>query len=148
MWCFCPCRISEIRGYLCSEVQYTQGFSFCGSLKRTWQSPQKFRHCSAAQYIQWRVSSKYSFTGSLITYSFISQNIYRTLKKRNFGLLSSEKFDLYKFRCSVTSCSGVPRGGWGVVNRPPPPPEIPKFWQSRTGLQIERKMFSVPIPTS
>ena len=30
----------------------------------------------------------------------------------------------------------------------PPPPEIPKFWQSRTGLQIEQKMFSVPIPTS
>jgi hypothetical protein len=28
------------------------------------------------------------------------------------------------------------------------PPEIPKFWQSRTGLQIERKMFSIPIPTS
>jgi len=27
-------------------------------------------------------------------------------------------------------------------------PEIPKFWQNRTGLQIERKMFSVPIPTS
>ena len=26
-------------------------------------------------------------------------------------------------------------------------PEIPKFWQSRTGLQIVRKMFSVPIPT-
>ena len=29
-----------------------------------------------------------------------------------------------------------------------PPTEIPKFWQSRTGLQIERKMFIVPIPTS
>ena len=29
-----------------------------------------------------------------------------------------------------------------------PPPEIPKFWQSRTKLQIEQKMFSVPIPTS
>ena len=31
-------------------------------------------------------------------------------------------------------------GGWGVQ-----PPEIS---QSRTGLQTERKMFSVPIPTS
>ena len=40
--------------------------------------------------------------------------------------------------------SGVPRGVWGVQ----PPPEIPNFWQSRTGLYIERKMFSVPIPTS
>jgi hypothetical protein len=29
----------------------------------------------------------------------------------------------------------------------PPPPEIPKFWQSRTGLQIKCEMFSVPIPT-
>jgi hypothetical protein len=30
------------------------------------------------------------------------------------------------------------RGGGGSN---PPPPEIPKFWQSRTGIQIERKMF-------
>jgi len=46
------------------------------------------------------------------------------------------------------ACSGVPTGGgvWGV--EPPPPPEIPKFCKSRTGLQTERKMFSVPIPTS
>ena len=29
-----------------------------------------------------------------------------------------------------------------------PPPEIPKFWQSRTQLQIERIVFSVPIPKS
>ena len=29
-----------------------------------------------------------------------------------------------------------------------PHPEIPKFWHSRTGLQIEWNMFSVPIPTS
>ena len=29
-----------------------------------------------------------------------------------------------------------------------PPTEIPKFWQSRTGLQIEPKMFSVSIPAS
>jgi hypothetical protein len=37
----------------------------------------------------------------------------------------------------------------GVVWRlQPPPPEIPKFWQSQTGLQIERQMFSVPVPTS
>ena len=47
--------------------------------------------------------------------------------------------------CSMKLCtsasSGVPRGGG--LN---PPPEIPKFWQSRTGLQIERKMCSVPIP--
>jgi hypothetical protein len=42
--------------------------------------------------------------------------------------------------------SGVPKGGFGVFN--PPPPEIPKFWQSPTGLQIQRKMFSVSIPTS
>jgi len=28
-----------------------------------------------------------------------------------------------------------------------PTSEIPKFWQSRTGLQIERKMFSVHIQT-
>jgi len=34
------------------------------------------------------------------------------------------------------------------VQHPPHPTEISKFWQSRTGLQIERKMFSVPIPTS
>ena len=39
------------------------------------------------------------------------------------------------------------RGGvWGVQT--PPPPEITKFWQSCIWLQIERKMFSVPIPTS
>ena len=37
-------------------------------------------------------------------------------------------------------------GGFGGFNAPPP--EIPKFWQIRTGLQIEQKMFSVPIPTS
>ena len=37
-------------------------------------------------------------------------------------------------------------GRFGV--QPLPPHEIPKFWQSRTGLKIERKMFSVPIPTS
>jgi len=36
-------------------------------------------------------------------------------------------------------------GGTGVH---PLPPEVPKFWQSRTGLQIEWKMFSDPIPTS
>ena len=36
------------------------------------------------------------------------------------------------------------RGGVMVFN----PREIPKFWQSRTGLQIEQKMYSVPIPTS
>jgi hypothetical protein len=40
------------------------------------------------------------------------------------------------------------RGGVLGLNAPPPPPEILKFWHSRTGLQIERKMFSVPIPTS
>jgi len=40
-----------------SEVQYTQRFGFCRSLERAWQSPKKFRECSAAQYIQWRVSS-------------------------------------------------------------------------------------------
>ena len=45
----------------------------------------------------------------------------------------------------LTLLSGVPRGVWGVQ---PPPPKIPKFWQSRTGLQMERKMFSVPIPTT
>ena len=33
--------------------------------------------------------------------------------------------------------SGVPRGGGST----PLPPEIPKLWQSRTGLQTERKMF-------
>jgi hypothetical protein len=37
------------------------------------------------------------------------------------------------------------RGGWGVQ---PPPPRNSEVLQSRTGLQIERKMFSVPIPTS
>ena len=31
--------------------------------------------------------------------------------------------------------------------KPPLPPKIPKFCESRTGLQIERKMFIVPIPT-
>ena len=36
-------------------------------------------------------------------------------------------------------------GGFGGFK---PPPKIPKIWQSRTGLQIEREMFSVPIPTS
>ena len=45
--------------------------------------------------------------------------------------------------CSIIQTSGVPRGGgFGVFN---PPPEIPKFWQSCIWLQIERKMFSVPI---
>ena len=39
------------------------------------------------------------------------------------------------------------RGG-GVGGSNPPPPEITKYWQSRTGLQIEQKMFSVPISTS
>jgi hypothetical protein len=41
--------------------------------------------------------------------------------------------------------SGVPRGGGGST--PPPPPANALFRQSRTGLQIGRKMFSVPIPT-
>jgi hypothetical protein len=63
---------------------------------------------------------------------------------------------LHLFRESAQMCdnfkdmsrdSGVPKGGVGVFKLPPPP-EIPKFWQSRTGLQIERKMFSFPIPTS
>ena len=48
--------------------------------------------------------------------------------------------------CPVTprhKPSGVTRGVGGVQT---PPPEIPKFCQSWTGLQIERKMFSVPIP--
>ena len=31
-------------------------------------------------------------------------------------------------------------GGFGGF-KPPTPPEIPKFWQSRKGLEIERKMF-------
>ena len=44
---------------------------------------------------------------------------------------------------SVAYRGGV--GGWGVQ---PPPPEIPKFWQSCIWLQIERKIFSVPTPTS
>jgi hypothetical protein len=49
--------------------------------------------------------------------------------------------------CTGTSLpfSGVPKGG-GLGCSSPPPPEIPKFWQSRTRLEIERKMFSVPIP--
>ena len=42
--------------------------------------------------------------------------------------------------------SGVPRGGFGEVQTPPPA-KIPKFWQSRNGLQIEQKMFSVHILT-
>jgi hypothetical protein len=40
------------------------------------------------------------------------------------------------------------RTEWGFGGFKPPSAEIPKFWQSRTGLQIERKMFNVPIPTS
>ena len=52
----------------------------------------------------------------------------------------------WMFTPQLTRSSGVPWGGLEGSN--PPPPEIPKFWQSRTGLQIERKMFSVPIPTS
>ena len=35
--------------------------------------------------------------------------------------------------------SGVSRGGVGVF-KPPPLPEIPKFWQSCIWLQIERKI--------
>jgi hypothetical protein len=54
-------------------------------------------------------------------------------------------------KASVTayaSGSGVPRGwGFGVFKPPPPPPRNYEVLQSRTGLQIERKMFSVPIPT-
>ena len=54
-------------------------------------------------------------------------------------------FVTHTFKLWVTlGSSGVPMGGgWEVQN---PPPEIPKFWQSRTRLQIERKMFSVIIP--
>ena len=33
--------------------------------------------------------------------------------------------------------------GEGLDGSNLPPPQIPTFWQSRTGLQIERKMFSV-----
>ena len=47
---------------------------------------------------------------------------------------------------SISIICGVPRGVWGV--QPPLPPEIPKFWHSCIWLQIERKMFSVPIPAS
>jgi hypothetical protein len=35
-------------------------------------------------------------------------------------------------------------GGWGFKT----PPRNSKVLQSRTGLQIERKIFSVPIPAS
>ena len=38
--------------------------------------------------------------------------------------------------------------GRGLGCSTTPLPEIPKFSQSRTGLQIEQKMFSVHIPTS
>jgi hypothetical protein len=61
--------------------------------------------------------------------------------------LSPVKLCIGGLQQTAVSCSGVPEGGFGVFNTPPPP-EIPKFWQSRNGLQIERKMFSVPIPTS
>jgi hypothetical protein len=44
------------------------------------------------------------------------------------------------------TCSGVPRGGFGGEGSNPP--RNSEVLQSRTGLQIERKMFSVPIPTS
>jgi hypothetical protein len=37
-------------------------------------------------------------------------------------------------------------GGWGVQTTPPP--RNSEVLLSRTGLQIERKMFSVPIPTT
>jgi hypothetical protein len=44
------------------------------------------------------------------------------------------------------SSSGIPRGGgWGVQT---PPPRNSEVLRSPTGLQIERKMFSVPIPKS
>ena len=46
--------------------------------------------------------------------------------------------------CLNTSGLLVGGGGLGGFN----PPEIPKFWQSRTGLLIERKMFSFSIPKS
>ena len=49
-------------------------------------------------------------------------------------------------RCNLLNkgffCSGV--SGFGVQTQL----GIPKVSQSQTGLQIERKMFSVPIPTS
>jgi hypothetical protein len=48
----------------------------------------------------------------------------------------------------IIMASGVPKGGGGGFGVFKHPPEIPKFWQSRARLQIERKMFSVPIPTS
>jgi hypothetical protein len=47
------------------------------------------------------------------------------------------------FRAEVSS--GVPRGIWGVQH---PPPRNSEVLQNRTGLQIERKMFNVAIPTS
>ena len=54
------------------------------------------------------------------------------------------------FSMELPHYSGVPweegREGWGVQT--PLTPEIPKSRQSLTGLQIERKMFSVAIPTS
>ena len=50
------------------------------------------------------------------------------------------------YNINVCLNSGILRDGgrWDVQT----PPEIPEFWRSRTGLQIERKMFSVPIPAS
>jgi hypothetical protein len=62
---------------------------------------------------------------------------------RNLVVIGSswESFEAARMQ----GAAGAYRGGvWGFQT---PPPEIPKFWQSRTWLQIERKMFSVPIPT-
>ena len=65
---------------------------------------------------------------------------FRFLQQCSRGLHS------YEIWCHGTGwlvSSGIPRvGGFK------PPPKIPKFWQSCIWLQIERKMFSVPIPTS
>jgi hypothetical protein len=73
------------------------------------------------------------------------QQLNSQFQRHNYVTATSNVQEMYW----VMRSSGVPgEGGWGGGCSNPPPPNIPKFWQSSIWLQIERKMFSVHIPAS
>ena len=86
-------------------------------------TPPEIPKISVESSIAWarRTGFSISFCSSLFSHTVVIYEI-------------KVSFNTYKL-----SCSGI--SGFEVHTHP----GIPKVWQSQTGLQIERKMFSVPF---
>ena len=122
--------------------------------KWTFLLPQ-FEHCTysctATPFIDWTliwvIPLKKYLISHLTKLTILLATYLAGLIRRSIILkIFRDKKKARLMRRKIRYVSGVPRGvGWGVQ---PPPPRNSEVLTKSNRLQIERKIFSVPIPTS